>query len=75
MPGSFPQVQSMPGPDVLRVLRDPAAYQRLAQEVLQSSNSFQVGVAVLAAASLLYPDLLAAALLGLVLSQCSHCGH
>ena len=32
----------MPGPEVLHILRDPAAYQRLAQEVLQASSSFQV---------------------------------
>ena len=42
VPGSFPQVQSMPGPEVLHILRDPAAYQRLAQDILQASSSYQV---------------------------------
>ena len=42
VPGSFAQVQSMPGPEVLHILRDPAAYQRLAQDILQASSSYQV---------------------------------
>ena len=51
MPGSFSQVQSLSGAEALHVLRDPAVYQRLAQEVLQASNSFQVWRSLSSAAS------------------------